>query len=188
MTGIMNGPSKTINASMLPVALRPPAMPDSNSTVMIDLTAEEDIRMKRPTAVDALFPASLLGSVVRPGNVVFTQSNNNAYFLYTPPIRSTVLKPGAELEASGTGSLPALALGTSMATGTSYHSLPSLVSVNNRHPGLLQVLNMRPPPPLQSAPLRPTLQQSQPLPILAATSAPRQVAVSMDFRLRRRLA
>lgn len=167
--------------------MRPPTMPGS-SAVMIDLTAEEDSRMKQPTAVDTLIPASLISSVVRPGNVVFSQSNNNTYFLYTPPLRSSMLKPGSELEVSGTGGLPTLALGTSMAPGTSYHSLPSLVSVNNRHPGtLLQVVNMRPPPPLQSAPLRPALQQSQPLPILSASSAPRQVTVSIDFMLKQRI-
>lgn len=178
--GILNGPSKPFGTMMLPLSVRPPSsMPDS-SAVMIDLTAEEDNRLKQPTAVDSLIPASLINSVMRPGNVVFSQSNSNAYFLYAPPMRSNMLKPGTDLEASGVGSLPGtLALGTSMAPGTSYHSLPSLVSVNNRHSGaLLQVMNMRPPPPLQSAPLRPALQQ--PLPILPTPSAPRQVLVSTE--------
>lgn len=172
--GLVSGALKSVSLpvasdlSLVPLTVRPQSVSaiPSSSTVMIDLTAEDDGRT-RQRQQNAIVPSGILGSIVQPGNMVLAP-NSSTYLLYTPPTRPAVIKPG---EMAGVTSLPTIALGSSMASGEGYHSLPSLVSINNRPGTVLQVVNMRPPPPLQSAPLRSTL------PVLAPANIQR-IAVS----------
>lgn len=173
--GLVSGALKSVSLpvasdlSLVPLTVRPQSVSaiPSSSTVMIDLTAEDDGRT-RQRQQNAIVPSGILGSIVQPGNMVLAP-NSSTYLLYTPPTRPAVIKPG---EMAGVTSLPTIALGSSMASGEGYHSLPSLVSINNRPGTVLQVVNMRPPPPLQSAPLRSTL------PVLAPANIQRIAVVS----------
>lgn len=177
--GLVSGALKSVSLplssdlSLVPLTVRPQsvsAMP-SSSAVMIDLTAEDDGRTRQQQQQqNAIVPSGILGSIMQPGNMVIAP-NSSAYLLYTPPTRPAVIKPS---EVAGVASLPTIALGSSMATGEGYHSLPSLVSINNRPGAVLQVVNMRPPPPLQSAPLRSAL------PVLAPANIQR-IAVVSDY-------